>query len=101
MADKVIDTSSPVWDWFELSYASYLVLPRTLMCGMPREWQERMVALLREMEATYDPECIQGDYTVIVRGPGGKIIKDPLRNYRRPPPLPYRSECLPKGQENG
>lgn len=89
--NRLIYANSPVWDWFELSYASYLVLPRSLLCGMPVEWQERMVALLSEMEDTYEPGAINDNYTVIVRAKDGRTYKDPWRDYRRPPPLPYRA----------
>lgn len=58
----------PVWNWFGLSYSSYLVLPRTLLCGMPEDWQERMVALLEEMQDTYDSSQIEDKYTVKLRG---------------------------------
>jgi hypothetical protein len=34
---------------FGLSYANYLVLPRTLLQSMPEAWQARFVALLNEM----------------------------------------------------
>lgn len=79
-----------MWDWFGLSYASYLVVPRTLLCGMPVEWQERMVALLNELNETYDYSKIKSDYSVLTRGTKGRIVYDELRNYRHPSPLPYR-----------
>lgn len=34
---------------FSLSYANYLVVPRTLLQSMPDVWQARLVALLNEM----------------------------------------------------
>ena len=57
MSDQVTNydgrQSSHIHVWFELSYAHYLVLPRSLMQAMPVEWQARMVECLREMmEAT-------------------------------------------------
>lgn len=42
-----------VHGWFGLSYANYLVLPRTLMQSMPDDWQARMVACLTEMHAAF------------------------------------------------
>lgn len=80
----------PMWDWFGLTYSSYLVLPRTLLCGMPIEWQERMVALLHEMTETYDTDQIKDNYTITLRV-DGKFAKDPLSNYRHPPMLPYKA----------
>lgn len=89
MNETAINTDKPMWDWFELTYASYLVLPRALLCGMPVEWQERMVALLEEMRETYEPGACRDDYIVTLRQEG-VFIRDPWRDYRRPPPLPYR-----------
>lgn len=42
-----------IHEWFELSYANYLVLPRTLLQSMPAEWQLRMVACLDELDAAF------------------------------------------------
>jgi len=42
-----------LWGWFGLSYASFCVLPRVLMCAMPDEWQAKMAALLEEYEETF------------------------------------------------
>lgn len=42
-----------MWGYFGLSRASWLVLPRVLVHGMPDEWQGRMAALLDEFHATY------------------------------------------------
>lgn len=84
--------TDPMWDWFGLSYANYLVLPRTLICGMPDEWQQKMVDLLEEMQETYDSEKIDGDYHVTVRDDNGRFKKDPLSNYRHPPKLPYKKD---------
>ena len=70
-----------IHDWFGLSYASYLVLPRVLMQEMPKEWQEKMVSLLEEGQRTWDYE---DDYQVRLRGDDGRYKRDPLREYRRP-----------------
>ncbi len=67
--------------WFQLTYASYLVLPRSLMEAMPTEWQKRMKDCLDEMQATFEQE--NDNYLVLLRGEGGKFMTDPLGNYRR------------------
>lgn len=78
-------TDGPVHCWFELTYASYLVLPRSVMQHMPIEWQERFVRCLNEMSAA--TETLPGyhglTYAVNVRGPGGKFVKDDFAQYRR------------------
>jgi hypothetical protein len=39
--------------WFGLSYASYLVIPRTLLQSMPGEWQLAFVALLEDLDEAF------------------------------------------------
>ena len=40
--------------YFGLSYANYLVLPRTLMQSMPEEWQIEFVNLLNELHDAFE-----------------------------------------------
>lgn len=42
-----------LWDWFGLSRASWLVLPRVLVHEMPDDWQARMAALLEDFDAVF------------------------------------------------
>lgn len=83
--------NGPMWDWFGLTYSSYLVLPRTLLCGMPYEWQERMAAMIEEMKEVYDSSQINDNYTVQLRNDRGRFEKDPLASYKYPPMLPYKA----------
>lgn len=86
--------NGPIWNWFGLSYARYLVIPRSLLQGMPEEWQQRMTNLLDEMRDTYDYHQIEDNYCVKLRGNSGKFVSDPLGDYRHKPQLPYRQEAL-------
>jgi hypothetical protein len=72
----------PMHDWFGLSYASYLVLPRSLIQEMPPEWQQRLVDLLDEMGREFPG--MDDEYQVLMRDAGGRFREDPLRGYRRP-----------------
>lgn len=74
-----------LWEWFGLSYCSYQVLPRVLMHEMPDEWQAKMAALLREMDAAF-PGFPITEFRVLPVGPNGRMMKAPawLVNYRRP-----------------
>lgn len=81
-------TDEPIHEYFELSYASYLVLPRSILQSMPKKWQRKTVTLLRELES----ECrVQGiewpvggeSIAVNLRGRDGKFKRDFYCSYRR------------------
>jgi len=70
--------------WFNLSYASFLTLPRVAMENMPDEWQEKMAELLNELD-DYFPNFPSYNYRV-QRVDGNKLSKFPksILNYRHP-----------------
>jgi hypothetical protein len=49
-----IDDRADVHTWFGLSYSNYLVLPRTLLQSMPKEWQREFVAKLDELHRAFE-----------------------------------------------
>lgn len=69
--------------WFELTYASYLTVPRVLLEQMPAEWQHAFARLMDEMAEHYRAP-LEGEYAVLLRGEAGRYAVDPLRNYRYP-----------------
>ena len=73
--------SGPGWHMFGLSYASYLCVPRSVICAMPPAWQRRLTYLIRHLPA-HLPEyrCQRVDEN-------GKYVKDPLADYRNPDEL--------------
>jgi hypothetical protein len=73
-----------LWDWFGLSYASWLTLPRVLMHEMPDDWQARMAELLQEWDETWDGNDMPSPYVSARKG--NKFTKWPgwLLNYRHP-----------------
>ena len=92
VAEKVVllaPESEPMHGWFGLSRASYLVLQRSLIEGMPDEWQQRLVNLLKEFDDVYDTSQIIGTFLVNARD-GRRFVADPYRDYRHPAPLPYK-----------
>lgn len=74
-----------VHTWFELTYAQYLTVPRSILQEMPDEWQERFVACLEELDQTFDwlPKD-GGRYWCRLRDAQGHFTDDPLMQYRRP-----------------
>lgn len=45
--------SLDVHTWFSLSYANYLVVPRSVLQSMPEDWQHRFTALMGEMDEAF------------------------------------------------
>lgn len=81
----VIDGSEPINDWFELTYAQFLTIPRIFLKAMPLEWQRRMVECLSELDATFDWQPKEARFWVTLRGDDGRYVPlDPsLCDYRR------------------
>lgn len=50
---KTIEDGRDIHTSFGLSYANYLVLPRTLLQSMPIGWQHRFVALVDELHEAF------------------------------------------------
>lgn len=63
--------------WFNLSYASWLTLPRVLMEAMPDEWQGRMADLLNEYDEAFRhwPDVGLGTRVQVTRR--GRLTKTP------------------------
>ena len=75
--------ASPIHDWFELTYAQYLPVPRSVMQSMAVSWQREMVDLLGELGETIDWLPKDGCYWVSLRDCKGRYQHDPLGDYER------------------
>ncbi|MGG4444533.1 hypothetical protein [Brevibacillus fortis] len=84
-----------IHEWFELTYAQYLTIPRSVLQSMPETWQKKFVVLLEELDETqwlsllpkdtcYKVELRQMKDSLNGRGWtwGGKV-SDPLADYQR------------------
>lgn len=73
-----------VHGWFELTYAQYLTIPRSVLQSMPDEWQDRFVTCLEELDEAIDwrPPW-PSRYWVVLKDALGKYKYDPLRDYQR------------------
>lgn len=78
-------SDGPIHNWFELSYAQYLTVPRSVMEAMPVEWQERMTKCLEDLdrEFAWRPKG-GGRYWVTLQDAHGKYVHDDFREYRHP-----------------
>lgn len=81
---EAITEQEHIHEYFNLTYANYLVLPRSVLQSMPESWQEKFVCLLeripRVIAEDFEPE---GGYTVQARDSEGRFITDPYSNYER------------------
>lgn len=82
--DKVVEADEPIHNYFGLSYAHYLVIPRVVLQSMPIWWQEQFVELLHQIPETIvdDTEPV-GGYDVRTRDENGRFTEDPFSNYER------------------
>ena len=87
MSEKIefTDEDDYIHNWFGLTYANYLVLPRSILQSMDAEWQKKLVNLLDEMEDKMREEGLQDmpDYSVDAKDSNENYIKDPYRYYWR------------------
>jgi len=72
-----------IHNWFELSYAQYLTIPRSVLQSMPTEWQERFVKCLEELDEKIDWRPKEGRYWVKLKDANGRYVKDDLMDYER------------------
>ena len=76
--------SEAMHDYFSLSYANYLVLPRTVFQSMPDKWHEDFVTLLNRLPPLFgDSWEPNGGYRVLALDGDKKFTKDPYSNYER------------------
>jgi len=94
MDEKYRYYQGPVWGWFSLTYASYAVLPRAVICEMPIEWQKKFVALMDEVSDTLEWDE-PNSYTVQIRDKKGRFTYDPLCSYKYPPANAVRKKGNP------
>lgn len=73
-----------IQEFFGLSYANYLVIPRVVLQSMPDWWQEQFLELLDQIPETID-ELTEpaGGYTVHAKDEEGRFVEDPFSNYER------------------
>ena len=71
----------PMHDFFELSYAQYLVLQRSVIQSMPLPWRTKLRRLMDELDETIDWR--RSGYFVRREDENGNAIEDDLANYER------------------
>jgi hypothetical protein len=80
--EDIVSFPQSVHNWFELSYAQYLTIPRCVLEAMSEEWQERFIKCLEELDNTIDWRPKEGRYHVKLKDSEGRFVHDPLMEYR-------------------
>lgn len=73
-----------VHEWFGLTRAHYLTVPRSLLESMPPEWQRRFCRCLDELDDTFDWRPDNGRYWCRLKDRRGRFVRDRLMEYRDP-----------------
>ncbi len=82
--ETVIETKEHIHGYFNLTYANYLVLPRSILQSMPDEWQEQFVKLLNQIPELFGTEWEpEGGYRVLALNREKKFTKNPYSDYGR------------------
>lgn len=82
-ATKMDASKMDIHTWFNLTYANYLVLPRSVLQSMPEEWQHRFVECLNELDQAFGHLEWPSRYAVSVRRSDGRFARDPIPHYNR------------------
>ena len=77
----VAESEEPIHNWFELTYANYLAIPRSVLQSMPDEWQKKFVLLMDELDETIDWR--RPGIRVTLHDERGRFVRDELVDYER------------------
>lgn len=84
MRIRVRNDSEPIHTWFGLTYASYLVLPRSVLQSASLSIQRRLVAVLDDLHEEFGSVPDEGvHYTVQTKDDRGRFVADRFRDYER------------------
>lgn len=97
MMKQELEEMNAIHHWFELSYAQYLTVPRSVLQSMPDEWQVRFATCLEELDELIDWRPRSGRYWVQLKDGNGRYAKDPFMQYRHAPPVPWRDGMMEYG----
>ena len=83
-ADTWVRPDTDIHTWFNLTYANYLVLPRTLLQSLPEEMQYRLTEVLDEIADLAEANCVPSPrYRVQAVDKRGRFMVDPVPHYER------------------
>jgi len=81
---KPNESAEPIHDYFELSYCTYFVIPRSILQSMPLKWQKKFVGLVEQLdEMSGWRETLPGNYRVNLTDERGNYVHDDYLDYER------------------
>lgn len=88
-ADPDDPREGPMHEWFSLTRASHLVLPRVILQSMTVPWQRQLVGLLEQARAACEAAGVglAGSYYVRALDGEGRLTDEDLPHYRHAPLL--------------
>jgi hypothetical protein len=81
--NSITSEDRTIHEWFELTYAQYLTIPRSVLQSMPDEWQIKFVKCLEELDESFDWRPPEGCYWVKLKDDKGRYVHDPFMDYQR------------------
>lgn len=84
-SNVIFPDGDPMHEYFGLSYATHLVIPRCFIQSMPTSWQRLLRICLENMDKTLGeaPERGGFEYYSVQARKDGKMYKDPWLQYER------------------
>lgn len=79
----VADEREAIHQWFGLTYANYLCLPRSVLQSMPDEWQQKFVEFLEELDEEFGHLDWPNYRVSAVDKVTGQFKRDPIPHYWR------------------
>lgn len=87
MVIEYITDEEPIHEFFNLTYSSYFVIPRSILQSLPNDLQKQFVRVMEGIEDYYDGMACSpppyGSYYVYLKDEDGDEIDDPFQDYER------------------
>jgi hypothetical protein len=80
---ELAEEPEPIHAWFSLSYANYLIEPRSILQSAPVEWQRQFIALLLDLHEMFDRASAPASYRIVPLNVSGEETRDKFKDYDR------------------
>ena len=70
-----------IHEWLGPSFIEYLVIPRSVLQSMPKEWQYQFVEYLKELDRAIDWQPKKGKYWATLKDANGRFMPDDFCHY--------------------